>query len=263
MLTALAAALAYLIATRALARNVFNPDADNSSALRIGLLGALLHGALHARLWWLAGGADLHFFAALSLVALGMAGLTSTLGRRQRLDTLGVVVFPLAALAALALASIGDRSASTDLLDWRIGLHAWLALLAYATLALAALLAIMLWLQERALRARQFTRLLRALPPLTQLETLLFRTISVGFVLLTLTLITGAVFVENLFAQHLVHKTVLSILSWALFGILLLGRHLRGWRGRRAVRFTLSAMLLLLLAFFGSKLVLEMVLMRG
>src|SRR3546814_15417354 len=69
----------------------------------------------------------------------------------------------------------------------------------------------------------------------------MFRTISVGFALLTLTLITGAVFVENLFAQHLVHKTVLSILSWALFGTLLLGRHRRGWRGRRAVHFTLRA----------------------
>lgn len=261
MLTALAAALAYLIATRALARNVFNPDADNSNALRLGLFGALLHGALHAQLWWRAGGADLHFFAALSLVALGMAGLTGTFGRRQRLDALGVVVFPLAALTALALAGTGSTGIAA--LDWRIGLHAWLALLAYATLALAALLAIMLWMQERALRARQFTRLLRALPPLTQLETLLFRTITVGFALLTLTLITGVLFVENLFAQHLVHKTVLSILSWAMFGILLLGRHLRGWRGRRAVRLTLGAMLLLLLAFFGSKLVLELVLTRG
>ncbi len=263
MLTALAAALAYLIATRALARNVFNPDADNSNALRLGLFGVLLHGALHAQLWWRSGGADLHFFAALSLVALGMAGLTATFGRRQRLDALGVVVFPLAALTALALASTGARSTDIAALDWRIGLHAWLALLAYATLALAALLAIMLWMQERALRARQFTRLLRALPPLTQLETLLFRTITVGFALLTLTLITGVLFVENLFAQHLVHKTVLSILSWAMFGILLLGRHRRGWRGCRAVRLTLSAMLLLLLAFFGSKLVLELVLMRG
>lgn len=263
MLTALAATLAYLIATRALARNVFNPGADNTSAVRIGLFGALLHGALHLQLWWQAGGADLHFFAAISLVALGMAILTATFGRRQRMDTLGVVVFPLAAIAALAEASVGARSASVAALDWRIGLHAWLALLAYATLALAALLAIVLWMQERALRARQFTRLLRALPPLTQLETLLFRTITVGFALLTLTLITGVLFVENLFAQHLVHKTVLSILSWALFGTLLLGRHLRGWRGRQAVRFTLSAMGLLLLAFFGSKMVLELILIRG
>ena len=67
----------------------------------------------------------------------------------------------------------------------------------------------MLWLQERALRRREFHGWLRALPPLVELETLLFRTIAVGFVLLTATLLTGVLFVENLFAQHLVHKTVL------------------------------------------------------
>jgi len=263
MWIALTAALAYLVATRALARNVFNPDSDNAGALRLGLLGALAHAFVHARIWWQAGGADLHFFAALSLVGLGMATLTALAGRRQRLDALGVVVFPLAALAALAFASVGNPARSTALLDWRIGLHAWLALLAYATLALAALLAVMLWLQERALRRRRFTGLLRALPPLTQLETLLFRTITVGFVLLSFTLVTGALFVEDLFAQHLVHKTVLSLLSWMVFGVLLLGRRWRGWRGRRAVRLTLIAMILLLLAFFGSKLVLELVLARS
>ena len=63
---------------------------------------------------------------------------------------------------------------------------------------------------------------LRVLPPLTELETLLFRTIAVGFALLTATLLTGMMFVENLFAQHLVHKTVLSVLSWIVFGVLLI-----------------------------------------
>lgn len=260
---AIAAALAYLIATRALARNVFDPDSDNSGALRLGILGTLLHVLVHARLWWQAGGADLHFFAALSLVALGMAALTSLAGRRQRLDALGVVVFPLAALAALAFASVGNPSRSPDMMDWRIGLHAWMALLAYATLAMAALLALMLWLQERALRQRRFTGLLRALPPLTQLEMLLFRTITVGFVLLSFTLVTGVLFVEDLFAQHLVHKTVLSFMSWTVFGVLLVGRRWRGWRGRQAVQLTLAAMILLLLAYFGSKMVLELILVRG
>src|SRR3546814_9700098 len=75
----------------------------------------------------------------------------------------------------------------------------------------------MLWLQEGALRRRDFHAWLRVLPPLTELETLLFRTIGVGFVLLTATLLTGVLFVDDLFAQHLVHKTVLSILSWLAF----------------------------------------------
>ena len=133
---------------------------------------------------------------------------------------------------------------------------------AYATLGIAALLAVMLWLQDRALRRHQFGRWRFALPPLTELESLLFRTVTVGFALLTATLLTGVLFVEDLLAQHLVHKTVLSVLSWLVFGGLLMGRWLRGWRGRTAVGWTLVAMALLVLAFFGSKFVLELVLQR-
>ena len=128
-----------------------------------------------------------------------------------------------------------------------------------STAARAALLSIMLWVQERALRRRSFHAWLRALPPLTDLETLLFRTITVGFCLLTLTLVTGVLFVDDLLAQKLVHKTVLSVLSWLVFGALLLGRWRWGWRGKKAVRLTLTASVLLLLAFFGSKAAVELV----
>lgn len=220
-----------------------------------------LHATRHMLAWHSAGGADLHFFAALSLVGLGMAALTTMVGATGRMAALGVVVFPLSALTLLGYESHGAERATA--LDWRLQLHAWLALLAYATLAIAALLAMMLWLQERALRRREFHRWLRALPPLVELESLLFRTISVGFVLLSATLLTGALFVENLLAQDLVHKTVLSILSWLAFGALLLGRRRYGWRGAVAVRWTLVAMGLLILAFFGSKFVIELVLGRG
>jgi ABC-type uncharacterized transport system permease subunit len=113
------------------------------------------------------------------------------------------------------------------------------------------------------LRHRQFGPWLRALPPLTLTETLLFQLIGAGFSLLTLTLITGALFVDNLFGQHLVHKTVLSIIAWLVFGALLYGRWRHGWRGRRAVNLTLSGMALLVLAFFGTKAVLELILHRG
>ena len=131
------------------------------------------------------------------------------------------------------------------------------------TLAVAALLAVMLWLQDRALRRHQFGRWRFALPPLTELETLLFRTVTVGFILLTATLLTGVLFVENFLVQKLTHKTVLSVLSWLVFGCLLVGRWRYGWRGRVAARWTLAAMALLVLAFFGSKFVLELVLGYG
>lgn len=221
----------------------------------------VLHFMAHAMTWRMAGGADLHFFAALSLVGLGMATMTTLYGATGRLAALGVVVFPIAAATLYAYAQHGHVNA--EALDWRLQLHAWCALLAYATLAIAALLAITLWLQERALRRREFHGWLRALPPLVELESLLFRTITVGFILLTATLLTGVLFVENLFAQHLVHKTVLSVLSWLAFGALLLGRWRRGWRGATAVRWTLTAMALLVLAFFGSKFVLELILGRS
>jgi len=168
-----------------------------------------------------------------------------------------VVVFPIAAVSLLAYAHHGRRV--PEALDLSLQLHAWSALLAYATLAVAALLAMMLWVQERALRRREFHGWLRALPPLTELETLLFRTIAVGFVLLTATLLTGVLFVSDFFAQQVVEKSVLSILSWLAFGALLLGRWRYGWRGATAVRWTLAAMALLVLAFFGSKFVLELV----
>ena len=84
-----------------------------------------------------------------------------------------------------------------------------------------------------------------------------------GFVLLGATLLTGLLFVQDLLAQHLMHKTVLSLLSWLVFGVLLLGRWRQGWRGRTAVHWTLAAMALLVLAFFGSKFVLELVLQRA
>lgn len=261
MSIALSAAVLYLAAAAWLAMDARRGHAGGRGWLLPADVAVLLHGLTHYLAWRSSGATDLHFFAALSLVGLGMAALTALVAATGRMRALGVVVFPLAALALLAYRFYG-HTAAPDPLDWRLLLHAWLALLAYATLALSAVLAIFLWAQERALRRREFHAWLRALPPLTELEFLLFRTIAVGFVLLTATLLTGVLFVENLLAQHLVHKTVLSLLSWLAFGALLLGRWRRGWRGATAVRWTLAAMALLVLAFFGSKFVLEMVLHR-
>ncbi len=253
----------YLLATALLVRGL---AADRNPPAATWLLPACVAMALHAGYHlWVAlrgngGGPDMHFFAALSLVALGMALLTTLVGARGRMAALGVVVLPMAAILLLAYHGYGHEPSKP--LGWRLATHAWLALLSYATLSVAALLAIMLWLQERALRRRDFHAWLRALPPLADLETLLFRTIAVGFSLLTLTLVTGVLFVDNLLEQKLVHKTVLSVLSWLVFGTLLVGRRRYGWRGIKAVHWTLSAMALLLLAFFGSQFVIELVLHR-
>ena len=173
MTTVLIAIALYLTATALLVVGV----GRDTSAARHWLLPALaavaLRATTHLLAWRHSGSADMHFFAALSLVGLGMAVLTALVGGLGRMAALGVMVFPLAALTLLGYQSYGHVPAQP--LDWRLQLHAWFALLAYATLAVAALLAVMLWLQERALRRREFHRWLRALPPLVELETLLFR----------------------------------------------------------------------------------------
>ena len=253
-----AATFLYLVATARLLSRSGREDGGNRLAVAMpaALAAVAMHATAHAVDWVTLGGWDPSFPTALSLVALGMAALTAVTLRTPRLDALGVVVFPLAALALLAHRALGGGH--TLSLDWRLLLHAWLALLAYATLALAALLALMLWLQERGLRHRQVPGWLERLPPLTQLETLLFRSLGTAFALLSATLLTGVLFVEDMLAQHLWHKTVLSALSWAVLATLLFGRWRWGWRGPRAVKLTLTAMALLLLAYFGVKYVLAM-----
>ncbi|MBB1472388.1 cytochrome c biogenesis protein CcsA [Luteimonas sp. MC1782] len=263
MTSILIAALLYALATALLVRALRRGPSVGRGWLPFAAAAVIAHAVAHAIDWHAAAGVDLHFHAALSLVGLGMAALTTGYGARGRMAALGVVVFPIAMASLLAWASQHGDNAGGARLSLPLRMHAGSALLAYATLAVAAVLAVMLWLQERSLRRREFHGWLRVLPPMVELETLLFRTIGVGFVLLTATLLTGLVFVDDFFAQHLVHKSVLSVLSWLAFGALLVGRWRRGWRGAIAVRWTLAAMVLLVLAFFGSKFVLEMVLGRG
>ncbi len=256
MIFTLIAALLYLSATGILLSRT-DPDAaaPNKTAFFLAVNGVLCHALVHILEVVDGSGLQLHFFAALSLVSLGMAALTTSVSLNQRLQALGIVVFPLAAIFVVALYFFGDNQ--PEQLSWQLLMHAMLALLAYATLAIASLLALMLWFQERALRNRRIHGWLKALPPLVHLETLLFRTVGVGFILLTFVLLTGMLFVDNMMAQHLWHKTVLSVLSWLVFGGLLLGRWRYGWRGPRAVQLTLIAMGLLLLSYFGSRAVLE------
>ncbi|MCB1553620.1 MAG: cytochrome c biogenesis protein CcsA [Xanthomonadales bacterium] len=257
------AAITYALASTLMLRR--RDDANTGAAraaLMTGMVAMLAHAVGHVIEIQRAGGIPLGFFAALSWVSLGMAALSTLVAWTRTFAALGVMVFPLAALVSLGYALLPRAQAAPDL-SWPLQLHAGFALLAYATLAVAAVMAVLLALQDRLLRQRQLDHaLLRRLPPLTELESLMFRCVAAGFALLTLALALGVVFVEDLFAQHLVHKTVLSVLSWMVFGALLFGRWRYGWRGRRAIRLTLAAMALLLLAFFGSRFVLELLLHR-
>ena len=142
-------------------------------------------------------------------------------------------------------------------------LHISASLLAYAVLTLAAIQSGLLAIQDHQLRHRHTRGIIQILPPLQLMESMLFELLWIGVSLLTLSIVSGFVFVDDIFAQSLVHKTVLTIAAWLLFATLLWGHYRLGWRSQTAVRFTLAGFAVLMLAFFGSKLVLELVLERG
>lgn len=147
---------------------------------------------------------------------------------------------------------------------WAFSLHIIIAISAYVALALAAVLAGALWMADRRLHQKPSSRLAQSLPPLLTLEIRLFQLLWTGFSLLSITLITGVFFSEQVFGKPalLSHKVVFSVLAWLVFAVLLTGRLRHGWRGRLAVRWTLTGFGFLVLAYVGSKFVLEVVLHR-
>jgi ABC-type uncharacterized transport system permease subunit len=181
-----------------------------------------------------------------------------------RLDGLQALVLPLAA-AAVILPGVMPPAralANTDLIAFKM--HLLIAMLAYSLFTIASLHVLLMALIERRLHDGSVTQVLQKLPPLLTMEAMLFRIIWAGFILLTLTLGSGVVFSEELFgkAAPMNHKTVFGFLSWLIFAALLAGRHIYGWRGRMAVRWTLAGFLTLVLAYIGSKFVLEVLLGR-
>jgi ABC-type uncharacterized transport system permease subunit len=181
-----------------------------------------------------------------------------------RLEGLQALVLPLAAVAVLlgALSPPEQALANSNLVAFKM--HLIIAMLAYSLLTIASLHVLLMALLEKRLHDGSVTNTLQKLPPLLTMEALLFRIIWAGFILLTLTLGSGVFFSEEIFAKAapLNHKTVFGFVSWLIFGALLLGRHVYGWRGRIAVRWTLAGFLTLVLAYIGSKFVLEVVLGR-
>ncbi len=207
-------------------------------------------------------GLNLTFFHVLSLTSWLAAILVVLSALKQPLENLGIAVFPFAAIALLAQSVTGTNGATVEIVGMGLKAHILISIFSYSLLTIAALQALLLAIQTRYLRNRHPGGFIRALPPLETMESLLFRLIALGYILLSLSLLSGVTYIEDIFAQHLVHKTVLSFAAWVVFAILLWGRWRFGWRGRVAVRWTLSGFAVLMLAYFGSKLVLEFIVLR-
>ena len=260
---ALPAILLYLLTTVGLAMRLGGCKSSLCASRKVIFLPGIGAVILHALVLYpelMSGqGINLGFFNAASLTALLTVTLLLLTAIRQPVESIGIPLLPITA-TTLGLAAAYPSQHAITAGSWQLDAHILFSVLAYSLFVLAAFQAILLATQERHLRNRQPGGFIRALPPLQVMEKLLFQMIGAGFILLTVALLTGFFFLEDIFAQHLVHKTILSIAGWIIFGILLWGRWRFGWRGRTAIRWTLSGFALLALAYFGSKLVLELIL---
>ncbi len=262
----IAAIILYLAAASRLAVALFYTPHGGQNAkiqtISVGMLAIILHGAVLYHIVVTGSGLNLGFFNALSLVAWMVALALLGAAIAKPLENLAIILLPLAALSIVLEMRFPTTHILPDSAPMGLRIHVLLSVLAYSLLTIGAFQALLLALQDRQLRKKRPIRIMHALPPLETMETLLFQIIGIGFFLLSLSLMSGLMFLEDIFAQHLVHKTVLSIVAWLVFAILLWGRWHFGWRGRKAIAWTLGGFVALMLAYFGTKIVLELILHR-
>ncbi len=229
-------------------------------------LGLMLHGWLLYRDIFTSGDVNLGFYYALSAIFWLTALIYWLTSLKHPLYSLQAFVLPPAALFVLfpAFAIKNHYIPQTETASNLFVAHIAIAILAYSLFTFAALHALLMAVAERSLHNKPTLIKLPSFPPLMVMESLLFRVITLGFILLTLTLLSGMLFSEDIFGKPLQfnHKTIFSIASWVIYGWLLYGRYRYGWRGIKAIRWTLIGFVLLLLAYLGSKFILQVLLNR-
>lgn len=183
---------------------------------------------------------------------------------RLKLEAMQPLILGLAGVSCLFPVLFAKTHPLTHASNAAFFLHFLTAMLAYSLFALAALHAIFLNFAERQLHKRHFSRGLKSLPSILSMEDLLFRMITGGFALLTFTLLSGAFFSESIYGKpiHFDHKTIFGWISWLIFAALLMGRWRLGWRGKKAQRWLLTGFIVLVLAYVGSRFVVEAILQR-
>ena len=265
-LIAFPAALFYLFGGLSTGLRLFGHE-DNwrpprGLGIALGFVGLLLHAILLYDQLFIVGGLNLSFFNTVSLAAWTVVGLLLVSSLSKPVENLAILALPVAAISILLDLRFPGSHLLGEQSGWALRVHVLTSLLAYSLLTLASAQAILLAIQDNHLRRHHPGGFIRALPPLQTMESLLFEMISLGFILLSVGLLTGFLYLEDMFAQHLVHKTVLSMVAWIAFAVLLWGRFRFGWRGRTAIRWTLIGFAVLMLAYFGSKAVIELILQR-
>lgn len=260
----LIAAGAYFGAASLLWKGMGQTASQNTKtwALCLWGLALIIHAVTLFSLLYSSRGLDMAFLKSASLVAWIIALFLLLSCLRHRLEILAFFILPATAVLLLSAYFSATRHFVADSNSLGVQVHIVLSLLAYSLLSFGAFQALALAWHDHQLRKNPSHFLIARLPSLEAMEAFLFILINSGFILLSAGIVSGWLYHEDLMAQHLAHKTVFSIIAWLIFAWLIVGRLLYGWRGRRVLRLTIAGVSFLVLAYFGSKLVLEYILHR-
>lgn len=259
------AAILYMVSAALLFHSIGKHSAGlQKVSFWLAAAGGLSHAAAQYTHWFGVAEPEVGLAPLLSLCALAIIMLLiGTSIQERRFFAAGLVALPIAAAVTLLELALPQQPFTLSDPSTGVMVHLVSSILAFGLLAIAGVYAFFAFLIDHFLRRHHLNPVIRLLPPLEVLEHLLFTLIGVGFLMLTVSLLSGIIFINDIFAQHLVHKTILSIMTWLVFGVLLFGRWRYGWRGSLAVRMTLAGVILLVLSYFGTKLVLEVILGRS
>lgn len=261
VVTGALAATSYTIATLyAILKLTGRKAVSKTVFLLLGLAGLAFHSINVYTLIITDHGVNLGFFPILSLLGWLVILIAIATSLFRSFENITVTAYPVATISVII--TLLFHSDYQPALNLSLGMtaHILVSILADSVLFIAVGQAILIALQNRQLKTKHTKGLIQVLPPLQTMEAILFEIIWIGMGFLSLSIVTGLLFVENMIEQQVAHKTFFIVLAWLVFGILLWGRHRLGWRGRTAIRWTFAGFLLLSIGFLGSKFVVELLL---
>ena len=245
--------LAALLLTRYFALD--NITKRHRAVTNLLLLIACISHAYILKDYWQGDGIFFGLVTSTSFISWVVATLLFLTSLTKPVHVIGILVYPLTAVSVILLLLFPDTN--SKLVSISIASHVFLSVGAYALLSIAVAQSILLKIQERLLHDHNINTFIDKLPPLQTMEDFFFQTLKMGCILLTLSLASGFIFVDEFFEQNLSYKTFLSVIAWIVFVGIAIGHKMFGWRGRNAILATQIAFSVLVLAYFGTKLVLE------
>ena len=247
----------YLLAALLLTRyfTLDNITKRHRAVTNLLLLIACISHAYILKDYWQGDGIFFGLVTSTSFISWAVATLLFLTSLTKPVHVIGILVYPLTAVSVILLLLLPDTN--SKLVSISIASHVFLSVGAYALLSIAVAQSILLKIQERLLHEHNINTFIDKLPPLQTMEDFFFQTLKMGCILLTLSLASGFIFVDEFFEQNLSYKTFLSVIAWVVFVGIAIGHKMFGWRGRNAILATQIAFSVLVLSYFGTKLVLE------